>query len=168
MAELSADIPAGFEPLPGKDTFIHHAGGVYWGERDDQFVLGFRVQEQHANPARICAGGMLMTVMDLGLIIGIISRHPDGPFSPTMSLSVDFIAAAQIGDWIESRVDFVHLTKRRGYVSGHLVGPQGVILRANGTFNFPPASDARFNNVNGANLRNVVAARQKLKNARGG
>ncbi|MSP43598.1 MAG: PaaI family thioesterase [Alphaproteobacteria bacterium] len=165
MAEPPENIPPGFEPVPGNSNFIHHAGPVYWGEAEDQFVLGFRVLEHHANPARMAAGGMLMTVMDLGLIMGIISAQPDGVFSPTTSLSVDFIAGAQVGDWVESRVDFVHLTKRRGYVSGRLMGPRGVILRANGTFSFPSASDARFNVGGRASLRDAVAARQKLKKA---
>lgn len=162
MAEHPEDIPAGFEPLPGKTTFIHHAGPVYWGESEGQYVLGFRVARHHVNPAGMCNGGMLMTVMDLGLIVGIIAQQPDGNFSPTMSLSVDFIAAAQLGDWVESRVDFVHLTKRRGYVSGRLVGPKGLIMRANGAFSFPPADDPRFN-VDGPTLRDVIVAREKQK-----
>ncbi|MEQ1890815.1 MAG: PaaI family thioesterase [Alphaproteobacteria bacterium] len=165
MADI-LDVPAGFEPLPGKATFIHHAGPVYWGEREEQFVLGFRVAPHHVNPAGMCSGGMLMTVMDLGLIIGIIAAQPEGQFSPTMSLSVDFIAAAQLGDWVESRADFIHLTRRRGYASGRLVGPKGSILRANGAFNFPDAGDPRFQ-PDGPTLRDVVVARQQQKSGKG-
>lgn len=164
MAE-APDIPAGFEPLPGKTTFIHHAGPVYWGESEGQYVLGFRVLPHHANPAGMCNGGMLMTVMDLGLILGIIAAQPDGGFSPTLNLSVDFIAAARVGDWVESRADFVHLTKRRGYASGRLVGPGGLLLRGNGAFSFPPAGDARYP-VDGPTLRDVVAAREKARRSK--
>ncbi len=162
MAEETGDIPAGFEPLPGSSTFIHHAGPVYWGEADGQFVLGFRVADQHLNPAGMCAGGMLMTAMDLGLIIGLIVANPDGGFSPTTSLSVDFLAPAWKDDWIESRVDFVHTTPRRGVAAGRLIGPKGVILRANGAFSFPRQGDQRFR-PDGPTLRDVIAARQKQK-----
>lgn len=162
MAEPSGDIPEGFEPLPGKDTFIHHAGPVYWGEADGQFVLGFRVTDRHLNPAGMAAGGLLMTAMDLGLIIGLIAAKPDGGFSPTTSLSVDFLAPAWKGDWIESRVDFVHATTRRAVASGRLIGPKGVVLRGNGTFSFPREGAQQYQ-TSGPNLRAAILERQKQK-----
>jgi len=159
MAELPVDLPPGFGPLPEKLGFTNHVGPVFFGERESQIVLGFRVLNHHVNPAGMCHGGMLMTVIDLGLILGILAVHAHSNFAPTMSLSVDFLAPAHLGDWVESRVDFVHATKRRGTASGRLVGPKGVLLRANGTFNFPRADDPRFQ-VSTPTLRNLILERQ--------
>lgn len=160
MADVQEGAPPGFARLPEKLGFARHVGPIFYGEAEGQVVLGFRVGEHHVNPAGMCHGGMLMTVMDLGLILGILAVQPHGTFAPTMSLAVDFIAPAHLGDWVESRVDFVHAAKRRGISSGRLVGPQGVLLRANGTFNFPKADDPRFQ-VGTPTLRNLILEHQQ-------
>lgn len=138
------EVPAGFEVMPEGLGFTNHVGPVYWGERGDQFVLGFRVLDKHSNPAQICHGGMLMTVMDMGLGIGIANFIDKAGFSPTMSLSVDFLAPARVGDWIESRAHFAHATRSRCTVHGVMIGPDGPVLRANGTFKMPRENDTRF------------------------
>ncbi len=110
----------------------------------------------------MAAGGLLMTAMDLGLIIGLIVAKPDSGFSPTTTLSVDFLAPAWKGDWIESRVDFTHVTSRRGVASGRLIGPKGAVLRGNGVFSFPRDGAAPFQ-TSGPNLRTAILERQKQK-----
>ena len=94
MSEL--EVPPGFELMPEGTGFTSHVGPVYWGEVDGEFVLGFRVLEIHSNPAKICHGGMLMTVMDMGLGIGIANFMEKDGFSPTMSMSVDSLAPAPL------------------------------------------------------------------------
>lgn len=130
--------------MPVDTGFTAHVGPVYWGEVDGEFVLGFRVLDIHSNPARICHGGMLMTVMDMGLGVGIANYIDRASFSPTMAMSVDFLAPARVGDWLETRAHFAHAAKSRCAVHGVMIGPDGPVLRANGTFKMPREGDTRF------------------------
>ncbi|MEQ9643079.1 MAG: PaaI family thioesterase [Alphaproteobacteria bacterium] len=141
---MSTDPPAGFVPLPDVDGFITHVGPLYvrWTEASAQ--LGFRVAEHHANPAGICHGGMLMTLMDMGIAVALKVAAKSEMFLPTINLSFDFLAPANVGDWLVSEVSFTHTTPRMGFAHGLLIGPNGPVARANGIMKIPKADDARF------------------------
>ena len=67
-------IPDGFVPLDFDGLFDHlethftqHVGPIYVRQTEAGRQLGFEVKPHMCNPAGICHGGMLMTVMDVGL-----------------------------------------------------------------------------------------------------
>lgn len=141
---MRTDLPAGFELLPGVDGFISHVGPIYVRWATDTASLGFRVAPQHANPAGICHGGMLMTVMDMGIAVALKAAAKSDKFLPTINLAFDFLAPAPIGAWLESRVDFTFTTPRMGFAHGLLLGLDGPVLRANGIMKIPSDRDPRF------------------------
>jgi len=124
--------PAGFEPFPYGDGFMNHVGPVFMAMKEDRPVLGFRVAPYHCNPAGICHGGMMMAVMDVAIGIATAQAAENGGFTPSVNLTYDFVMPGQIGDWLESKVDWVHTTYKTGFANGYLIGPKGPVLRANG------------------------------------
>ena len=98
-------VPDGWKELDFDGMFDHleahftqHVGPIYIRgslERGDQ-QLGFEVQEHMCNPAGICHGGMLMTVMDVGLAF-VLHNHMGGArFTPSVSFNFDFLAPGQL------------------------------------------------------------------------
>ncbi len=137
--------PTGFEPADFNYGFVSMVGPMFIDRsRFEHPSLGFRVLEKHINPAQICHGGMLMTAWDMAVTIAVGSTLQQMTFLPSANLSHDFIAPAKLGDWVESKIDFVHTTKRTGFASGFLNGPNGPIMRASGITKITQANDERF------------------------
>jgi len=108
-------------------------------EGDKDIDFGFFVEAHHCNPADHCHGGMLMTFVDVMFAGMVCMRLGKFAMTPTMNITCDFVAAAKKDEWLQSEMHFMHLTNSVGYVSGAIVGPAGVVLRANGTFKLPKA-----------------------------
>lgn len=114
--------------------FERLTGSMYW-TRDrlvehEPIRLGFRVLEKHCNPNGACHGGMMATFLDM--VLGMAVETATGAGGPTMTLSIDYLAAALPGQWIESRTRLVHASYRSGYCDTVVSGPDGPVARANG------------------------------------
>ena len=136
--------PQGFEPADMDYGFASSLSPFYLKREEENVVVGFYVEEQHINPGQIAHGGMLMTIVDMAFGINIGARTDDVGFLPTTSLSYDFIQPARLGEWIESKIEFCHVTHKRAVVSGYLMGPSGVVVRANGTNKIMRKDDTRI------------------------
>ena len=53
-----------------------------------------------------------------------------GPFAPTLSLNVDFLKAARLGDWIEAEATLVRATSRYLFTQAILSGAEGAVARS--------------------------------------
>lgn len=105
--------------------------------RAEVLRLGFVVEDKHCNRMGICHGGMLISLADnaLGLNANIMSGT-DAP-TPTISLSSDFLSSAHLGDWVESRVKVLHITRSMCFVEGSLINTRGILVRCNAIFKRP-------------------------------
>jgi uncharacterized protein (TIGR00369 family) len=101
---------------------------------DEPIRIGFRIEAKHCNPHGFCHGGMIATFMDMatGLCVRETLKLPGS--NPTMTLTVDFMGAGMLGDWIESRSRFVHATYKTAFCDSVAIGPKGPVARANGIF----------------------------------
>jgi acyl-coenzyme A thioesterase PaaI-like protein len=57
--------------------------------------------------------------------------------APTISLNVEYLAAAALGEWIESRVQVLRTTRSLAFVDAMLVGPKGNVAKASAIFKLP-------------------------------
>lgn len=102
------------------------------------FLLAFRASSQHANRYGVVHGGMLATLADTAIGANLARTGGQVETTLTLNLNLDFIAAAQVGDWIEAHV---HLTKERGRVrfgDCELRVAERVLMRASAVFYSPP------------------------------
>jgi uncharacterized protein (TIGR00369 family) len=129
------DIPAGFRSLTlPNNPFMQANGPLYGHWNGKQFVLGCRVLERHTNPGATCHGGMITSLADMTLLLGIRMQLPLPQYLVTINLSTDFIAPAQIGDWIEGRAEVLRAGKNLIFAQGHLSVADQLVARINGIF----------------------------------
>jgi uncharacterized protein (TIGR00369 family) len=130
-------VPAGFVPLPGGLGFSDNLQPIYRRREGDRVALGLVVARQHGNSMGICHGGVLMTLADIAAATGVNIARGIRAGTPTLNLSVDFINAARMGQWIQADVDLVTVKRRFGFCSGTITNNKEVVARFNGTFYLP-------------------------------
>ncbi|MGV3769708.1 MAG: PaaI family thioesterase [Sphingobium phenoxybenzoativorans] len=149
-ADSNGLAPAGWRVKAGADIdpFQRLNGPFYIADpftpdAMEAMRLGFRVGPQNCSYSGYAHGGWLSSILDVSLgqnvQAGCAVSH-----APTISLTVDFMRAAQPGDWLESRVRLLRVTRSMAFCDGVLVGPDGNVARANGVFKLPsqrPALD---------------------------
>ena len=81
--------------------------------------MGFRVGPGHVNPGNNCHGGMLAMFADI-LISTAAQYQADIPrqFLPTITLQMDFMAAAPLGAWVEGKAEILRVTRNLVFSQG--------------------------------------------------
>ena len=133
----AAAVPSGFELLPTGLGFTDAIGPCYRRIVDERVSFGLVVSAVHANTMGICHGGVLMTLADITAATGVNVARGKKAGSPTINLSVDFILAGRLGEWIQADVEHVSVKRRFGFCSGTIGNPEGLVARFNGTFYLP-------------------------------
>jgi uncharacterized protein (TIGR00369 family) len=132
---MTSNIPDGFAPFKFAMGFVGANGPLYGKWQDDHLLMGFRVEERHCNPGRICHGGMLATFADMFLpIAGRVQSKIDLGMMPTVSLSCDYLAPAPLGAWVEGRAEPLKATKNLFFAQGMATADGSPVLRAHGVF----------------------------------
>ncbi|QFU76201.1 PaaI family thioesterase [Halioglobus maricola] len=130
-------VPEGFQLLPDGLGFTDNLQPCYRRLEGSELAFGLLVDKQHANSMGICHGGALMTLADIAaassanLARGIIAG------APTVNLTMDFIGAAKMGQWLQTQSEGVTLKRRFGFSHGIIFNSRGVVARYNATFYFP-------------------------------
>lgn len=135
--KASQPPPQGFTELPAMGGFSAALAPFYLRIEGDSISVGLTVSEQHINSMGICHGGALTTLADFAAATGVnVARNTRGG-TPTINLTVDFISAAKLGEWIQADVQLVTLKRRFGFSSGVITGSAGVVARFSGSFYLP-------------------------------
>lgn len=126
--------PAGFEPLQRGGPYMAGLGQLYCRRIDRDITIAMRIEARHTNMRGIAHGGMLSSLADSALGIGL-TLHCEGRHSfVTVNLSSDFVDAARPGDWVEAHVDIQRLGRRMAFANCFLQVGERRILRASGVF----------------------------------
>jgi len=132
--DSGTDVPAGFERLKRGGPYMANLGDLYCSREGGAIIIGMRISENHTNMRGIAHGGMLASLADSALGLGL-TMHCEGRQSfVTVNLSTDFIDAARPGDWVEAHVDIQKLGGRVAFASCQLQVRGKRILRASGVF----------------------------------
>ncbi len=132
---MSSTIPAGFRPLQFNTGFVEMVGPLYGKWADEKLVMGFRVEPRHCNPGQVAHGGMLATFADMFVPIAArLQSKADVGFAPTVNLTLDFIAPARLGAWVEGRAEFLRAGKSLFFAQGLATADGVLCLRASAIF----------------------------------
>jgi uncharacterized protein (TIGR00369 family) len=133
------DIPEGFVVAPIGGEFTSYNGPIYARWHDQQLQLGFRVNERQINPGNACHGGMLSLFADI-LLSSAAQYQTDIPrqFLPTISLQLDFMASAPLGEWVQGQADILKVTKNLIFSQGLITCKGAVVVRSSGVFRRGP------------------------------
>lgn len=127
-------IPPGFVPHARKSGLTAPWEPIYAKTTDTAFLLGLRAGPAHANSRGIVHGGLLTALADnaMGLSCGL---RLDGNLRLlTVSLTVDFLASARLGQWIEVDTTFVKAGKRLCFAQAFVRADGEPCARTSATF----------------------------------
>jgi uncharacterized protein (TIGR00369 family) len=137
--DTNSKVPDGFSPARIGGEFATRNGPLYACWRDEHLLMGFRVGPAHVNPGNNCHGGMLAMFADI-LISTAAQYQSDIPrqFLPTVTLQMDFMAAAPLGAWVQGRAEILRVTRNLVFSQGLIHADDTLALRTSGVFKRGP------------------------------
>ncbi|SMH54757.1 PaaI family thioesterase [Mesorhizobium australicum] len=111
-SEIADDPPEGFAPLPTGPGYNAYFGPIYGRMLDGRLRLGMRIGRRHINPHDTCHGGVLASFADMQVYVTQQARSDLRQIlMPTISMSLDYISPAILGDWLEGDTTLLRATK---------------------------------------------------------
>jgi uncharacterized protein (TIGR00369 family) len=135
---MSADaIPAGFEPADFTPGFLDHGGPYYLGSQVDGVrAVGLLIRPHHINYQQAAHGGVISTFADVALSHAVYDAERPRLAPSTVTLTVNYLSGAVLGDWLEARVRVDRLGGRTAYTSGGVWRGDEQIATMSGVFAF--------------------------------
>ena len=130
----STAIPDGYEPHFRKSPFTDPWEPLYSRRTDRAVLLGLRLAKPHTNSRGLIHGGLIAALSDNAM--GYSCAHVMGGVSSlvTISLAVDFIGSAQIGQWLAVESEVIRTGHTICFAQCLIKADEAVIARANATF----------------------------------
>jgi acyl-coenzyme A thioesterase PaaI-like protein len=130
--------PELFVPHPRKSPLTTPWEPLYADIRADRWVLGVEIREPHTNSRGAPHGGLIAALADnaMGLSCGVMLtalKIPSGGLV-TVSLSLDYLGAAKLGQWLEFDTDFIKPGKFLCYADATVRADGKPVARAHATF----------------------------------
>ncbi len=132
--EKMRDVPPGFERIKRGGPFVAGLGELYYRRHGEDIVIALRVEQRHTNMRGIAHGGLLASLADTALGIGLTLWCEGRQSFVTVSLTTDFLEAARPGDWVEAHVQVERVGGRVAFAGCHLEANGKRLLRATGVF----------------------------------
>jgi uncharacterized protein (TIGR00369 family) len=135
----ASDIPEGFQldQRIQPHTFGGLVGPFYSRREGNDLSLGLRIEARHCNSRGTCHGGLLATLADMALGYACaIAGGADGkrPNFVTVDLSLQYLASANVGDWVHSEVAVLTPGSRTASAAGHLLANGKPVVRISANF----------------------------------
>lgn len=132
--------PEGYLPLFRTSPFLVLNGPFFYkphsasGELSQGFLIGFRVGPQHLNAKGSMHGGLLATVADIALGYVTAAARPTGEKLLTTNLSLDYVADAREGDWLDVAVTIIKNGRRLAVANALIRCGDRVLASARASF----------------------------------
>jgi uncharacterized protein (TIGR00369 family) len=131
------EIPAGFAPAGFTPGFLDHGGPYYLGPAlDGVRVIGLGIMPHHINYQDAAHGGVMATLADVALSHAVYDAERPRLAPSTVTLTVNYLSGARLGDWIEARVRIDRLGGRTAYASGGIWRGDEPLATMSGVFAF--------------------------------
>ena len=136
------DVPGGFAPHFRKSMVTAPWEPLFSRQLEDAVQIGVRLRDVHCNSRGFVHGGVIATLADnamgLSLVMRLRAARPDAQdpaiAAVTVSLSVDFLATAQVGQWLQIEPRVVKAGRSLGFVDALVTADGDLVARANATF----------------------------------
>ena len=112
-APPSGFVAAGFSP-----GFLDR-GGPYWlRASEDGTIVGLRIDDGHLNYQDVAHGGVLTTLADVASSWCVYRSETPPLAVATATLTVNFLGAARLGDWLEAEARIDRIGRQLAHTSG--------------------------------------------------
>jgi acyl-coenzyme A thioesterase PaaI-like protein len=130
-AVAEAPTPEAYQPFDPGSGFGELFGPMACIADPAQPRIGFRVAARHLNLFGRCHGGALAMLADYQLVPLRLSGLIDcSGFSPTLSLQVDYLNGAHLGDWVEAECTLHRASGRYVFTQALMSNAQGPVARS--------------------------------------
>jgi uncharacterized protein (TIGR00369 family) len=131
---MGADVPEGFEPSERTGPFFDLIGPVYTRTGESGILLGLRARRDHCNARGLVHGAILAALLDVVCGRNCSARAPSTPRMLTVSLTVDYVATAQDGDWLEASATVTRAGRRLAFADGLIEVAGKPVAKASAVF----------------------------------
>jgi len=128
-------IPPSFEPAGFTPGFLDHGGPYYLGaQMEGVRLVGLLICPHHINYRDAAHGGVISTFADVALSHAVFDAERPRLAPSTVTLTVNYLAGAKLGDWLEARVRIDRLGGRTAYTSGGIWRGEEQVATMSGVF----------------------------------
>jgi len=113
-------LDSGFSIWQVPGAFIPSIATFFFRKSEADLVFRVELDAQHCNGAGTAHGGFLASIADVVLGYNINHRIPKEWRIATSNLSVQFLAPARPGQWLEGKIDRIKIGKRLCHATGTL------------------------------------------------
>src|SRR6202049_685521 len=138
ITATNTDIPEGFQRQSRSSPLTDPWEPIYSKQTPGALILGLRLATPHTNARGFVHRGLIAALTDkaMGHSCG---RKLHGACSlVTVSMSIDFIGSAQIGQWLTVETDVIKTGSTICFAQCFVKADDLVIARANATFRVGP------------------------------
>lgn len=131
----ASDIPDGFERHFRQSPLTDPWEPIYSRRTVDAVIIAVRLAKPHTNSRGLIHGGLIASLADnaMGLSCGA-KLEGAGSRLVTVSLAVDFIGTAQIGQWLAVETDVIKTGGTLCFAQCFVTADGVAIARANAIF----------------------------------
>lgn len=130
----SDTIPAGFRIMAMAKGFHELLGPMYETEVAGRLVLAFKVIDKHMNPFGGLHGGVLAALADFQIVPAAYLMGIEATNCRTVSLTTDFLAPGNLGDWVELHVVLQKHTRSMVFTRAEMTIGREAIARTTGIY----------------------------------
>ena len=137
------DIPAGFSPHFRKSPVTDAWEPLYSRRTENSVHMGLRLAKAHTNSRGLIHGGLIAALSDnaMGYSCAQAMGWDTGKSLVTVSLAVDFIGSAGIGQWLSIEPEVIRTGSTICFAQSLIKADDAVIARASATFRVVPKRD---------------------------
>jgi len=129
--------PAGYTRADFTPGFLDHGGPYYLkASAEGPGLVGLRICDHHINYQDAAHGGVISTLADVALSHAVYDAERPRLAPATITLQVNYLQGAKLGDWLEARVRIDRIGGRSAYTSGNIMRGETAIATMNGVFAF--------------------------------
>ena len=130
--EAALKPPEGFEPFVRRGPFTTYNGPFWRREVEGGVSQGFYVLRRHCNGMGLVHGGMLASFLD-GMVGNAVYAALQRP-AVTIHLSLDYLAMARTGDWVEGEARLTRATRDVAFAEARAFVGERDVVRASAIF----------------------------------
>src|SRR5580693_7548960 len=133
MTTTISDIPEGFKRQSRHSPLTDPWEPIYTRLTPDAVILGLRLATPHTNARGFVHGGLIAALTDKAMGHSCAHKMHGAWSLVTVSMSIDFILSAQIGQWLTVETDVIKTGSTLCFAQCLVTADSVAIARANGT-----------------------------------
>jgi uncharacterized protein (TIGR00369 family) len=139
--DMTSDIPDGFEPHFRKSPLTDPWEPLYSRRTEKAVIMGLRLAKPHTNARGLIHGGLIAALADNAMGYSCAQVTGWKTTYVTISLAVDFIGSAGIGQWLTVESEVIKTGSTICFAQSLIKADDVVIARANATFRVVPKKE---------------------------